>query len=304
MAIRFLSKSDYPRLRKFFRDVRGINYTEDQFIARFEKNDSHLSMIYEIDENNEIAAFLGVFLDYLIFNEKEIKVAQFLDGVSNPAYRGKGYFKELANSVYIECKKEGCHFIYGFPNDLAYPVWKKMGWKFSGNMQSIQFYIPTLPLSLSKTNYINFSYWIANVIFKDVTIDSVLISKLRMHEVGKYSISRTIENLNSKLRGNKKIIKVDELVLILKFEKSLQVGLVSPISSVSQFRNLLFKLRLICMLTGTLRLDFILSPNDDLLKYFIEIGRYPKSAVPVGFWPILEFDFEAIKFGYIDFDTY
>ncbi|NUM30857.1 MAG: GNAT family N-acetyltransferase [Bacteroidetes bacterium] len=303
MAIRFISDKDYELLKLFFYQSNKIVYSLEEFKNRYSNNDSRLSMIYEIDETNEIAAFLGVFIEKASVNNNKVIACQFVDGLTNPKFRGKGYFKILALKVFDECKNYGCSFIFGFPNKMAYPVWKKLGWVFKENMKIINFYIPTFPLSLffSKSKI---TMKIFNLI-KKFEKNSDSLSYFTTTKENKDFIIHDLKFFNRKVRDNKQIITIDNVKLVVKFDKSLKVGLISDINDRHTFLSILKKLKTLCFFSGIVRLDFILHPNNTLLRFFDNEKNVSKHTVPVGFWEINKlFDFENFEFNLIDFDTY
>ncbi|MCC6721089.1 MAG: GNAT family N-acetyltransferase [Bacteroidia bacterium] len=304
MAIRFITEKDYASLISFFKISFNINYSIEEFTNRYSNCNSKLSMMYEIDSTNEIAAFLGVFIEKGLINNKRVMVCQFADGLTNPKYRGKGYFKNLALRVYEECKNNGCSFIFGFPNKNAFPVWKKLGWIFKENMHKVNFYIPTYPLSL----IYNKSYWPAMKIFrlfKKFESTSESLNLFNTSEYNENSIIHDSEFFKRKICYNKRIIKINNIMMIVKFNKSLQVGLISEISDYKIFLKILRKLKILCLYSGIIRLDFILHPNNYLLQFFNNKKIISKPSVPIGYWDISESNgFDGVNFSLIDFDTY
>ena len=64
-----------------------------------------------------------------------VKAIWSIDTMTHPDYRGKGVLPYLATQVYEECKLKGFRFVYGFPNEMIYPIRiKKLGWKGFGKM--------------------------------------------------------------------------------------------------------------------------------------------------------------------------
>lgn len=58
-----------------------------------------------------------------------------IDTMTHPDYRGQGVFPYLAKKFYKECERRGFRFVYGFPNQLIYPIRiRKLGWKGLGKM--------------------------------------------------------------------------------------------------------------------------------------------------------------------------
>lgn len=87
-------------------------------------------------ENNEPAAFYGVFPCLLEYKGQKYLVAQSGDTMTHPAHAGKGLFTQLALKTYEYCKENGIHLVFGFPNQNSYPGFvKKLGWVHFDDME-------------------------------------------------------------------------------------------------------------------------------------------------------------------------
>ena len=87
-------------------------------------------------ENNEPAAFYGVFPCLLEYKGQKYLVAQSGDTMTHPAHTGKGLFTQLALKTYEYCKENGIHLVFGFPNQNSYPGFvKKLGWVHFDDME-------------------------------------------------------------------------------------------------------------------------------------------------------------------------
>lgn len=63
-----------------------------------------------------IAAVYAVLPVWAKVFGRRVLAAQSLDTMTDAAYRGRGLFVKLADSVYQRCERDGLAFVYGFPN--------------------------------------------------------------------------------------------------------------------------------------------------------------------------------------------
>ncbi len=97
-------------------------------------------------EENEPAAFYGVFACEIEFNGQMYLTAQSGDTMTHPNHTRKGLFTKLALHTYEFCKQIGVHLVFGFPNQNSYPGFvKNLSWIHFDDMQSYQIRIKTLP---------------------------------------------------------------------------------------------------------------------------------------------------------------
>ena len=100
------------------------------------------------DENNEPAAYYGVF-PYLVRNgNMNIVTAQSGDTMTHPKHQGKGLFTTLAKMTYELAKNEGIDLVWGFPNKNSYPGFiKKLNWMDNEVLIKSKIKIRTLPVA-------------------------------------------------------------------------------------------------------------------------------------------------------------
>lgn len=84
--------------------------------------------IWVAESNGEIVGHYAVIPEKIKFGSETIMVAQSVDTATHPDFRGMGLFPTLANKVYSECQKR-YRFIYGFPSEMAFKGFLKLGWK-------------------------------------------------------------------------------------------------------------------------------------------------------------------------------
>jgi hypothetical protein len=72
-------------------------------------------------ENNQPIAYYGVVPTNVSLKNSIVLAAQSCDTMTHPEHRKKGLFTELAGRTFELAKKEGVHFVFGFPNQNSYP---------------------------------------------------------------------------------------------------------------------------------------------------------------------------------------
>lgn len=97
-------------------------------------------------EDNEPAAFYGVFACEVEYKGQIYLVAQSGDTMTHPNHARKGLFTKLAKHTYEYCKQIGVNLVFGFPNQNSYPGFvKNLSWTHFDDMQAYQIRIKTLP---------------------------------------------------------------------------------------------------------------------------------------------------------------
>lgn len=105
-------------------------------------------------DNNEPAAYYGVFPVKVKHQGKEHLAAQSGDTMTHPNHRGKGLFVKLAKMTYELSKREGITFVFGFPNENSYPGFvKKLDWNHYANINNYKITSGALPLEKLAKKY-------------------------------------------------------------------------------------------------------------------------------------------------------
>lgn len=82
------------------------------------------------DHHGRPAAAYCVFPSEFLLHGTRVTAAQSLDTITDFRYRGLGLFKNLARSVYEQCRTEDISFVYGFPNNQSGPgFFGRLGWR-------------------------------------------------------------------------------------------------------------------------------------------------------------------------------
>ncbi len=132
VLIRKFRPSDIDGVIKLLNIVFGHNRTIEWWKWKYELNPNGFygeeGDIWVAEADNEIVGHYAIISESLKFNSKIITVAQSVDTAVHPDYRRRGIFTSLANKVYADAKNR-YDFIYGFPSEMAYKGFIKLGWK-------------------------------------------------------------------------------------------------------------------------------------------------------------------------------
>ncbi|MFN4235535.1 MAG: GNAT family N-acetyltransferase [Bacteroidia bacterium] len=261
--------------------------------------------------NNEPAAYYGVFPIILQYNNQNIIVAQSGDTMTSPKHQKKGLFILLANETYKLAKEENIEFVFGFPNENSYPGFKnKLEWIFTGNMKTFLLKTITIPVceicfksSILNKVYIQFIKQIlASYIIKpeEINLEIFNYSKTKgriLHDLNFFSYKLNFEN--------NFLIQYNNFYLFIKPENHLYIGDVGYFeeNKTSIFIESLKKLgrKLMCK-----KIIISVSANHWLFSY---LKNYisPQDDLPIGFKALnnhFEIDYSDIQFTRSDFDTF
>lgn len=79
---------------------------------------------------------------FISYEGRRILAAQLTDGMTDPAFRKNGLFGRLEEQVVTFAKENGIQFIFGFPNQDAYPLLSKKGWVTTEIMDRFMIKVP------------------------------------------------------------------------------------------------------------------------------------------------------------------
>jgi len=117
--------------REAFAEVRSLNLWK----WRFTKCPFGKGIIKLLFDKEKLVGHYAAIPMEVRVGDTTVKAIWSLDTMTHPDYRGRGVFVRLAKKVYEECNLQGYRFVYGFPNELIYPMrLKKLSWKGFGKM--------------------------------------------------------------------------------------------------------------------------------------------------------------------------
>lgn len=94
--------------------------------------------IWVAESDGEIVSYYAVIPEKIKLGSRTITVAQSVDTATHPEFRGMGLFTTLARKVYSECQKR-YRLIYGFPSEMAFKGFLRLGWKDFRIVEFIKF---------------------------------------------------------------------------------------------------------------------------------------------------------------------
>lgn len=106
-------------------------FSEEWWHWKYEYNpsgfDATNGSIWVAEDNGKIIGHYAVIPCKMKFGRESIIAGQSVDTAVNPEYRRIGIFEALAKETYAAIK-ESYVFLFGFPSDMAYQGFLKLGW--------------------------------------------------------------------------------------------------------------------------------------------------------------------------------
>jgi hypothetical protein len=126
-----IRQEDMAGLEKLFRKVYQRPVTPGYFKKKLATGYTGLDNAGFIVKSSEgeVVACLCIVPCFVLIKSKRIKAAQLTDGMTDIAHRKNGLFGELVKAILELSELSGIELLYGFPNQVAYPVWLKYGWE-------------------------------------------------------------------------------------------------------------------------------------------------------------------------------
>jgi len=132
IIIRKFKYTDIDDVLQLLSIVMNHNFTREWWKWKYELNPNGFfgedGDIWIAKIDNKIIGHYAVIPETIKINSKIIKIAQSVDTATHPNYRKLGIFTTLANKVYSDVKNR-YQFIYGFPSEMAYKSFIRVGWK-------------------------------------------------------------------------------------------------------------------------------------------------------------------------------
>jgi len=96
-------------------------------------------------EGGEAAGSVGVLPWPVRFGDRVEVAGQMVDVATGSAHRGRGLFVLCAEMAREVCETAGVAFLFGFPNEAAYPIWvNKLGYQHSDDLVEYRLPIRTV----------------------------------------------------------------------------------------------------------------------------------------------------------------
>lgn len=132
ISIRKFKPTDVDGIINLLTIVFNTKFTKEWWDWKYRSNPNGFlgedGDIWVAEVDNEIIGHYAIMPEKLKINSKIIRAAQSIDTATHPDYRRRGLFTSLASKVYDDAK-DRYPFIYGFPSEMAYKGFIKLGWR-------------------------------------------------------------------------------------------------------------------------------------------------------------------------------
>ena len=306
-----ISDSSYPDIQKLYQLIFNSYHSLEFIKLKYSTEEFGLKNIGLIakNENNELAAYYGVFPIILKYESKDYLIAQSGDTMTAPNHRKKGLFTKLAKETYALSKNKGIKLIFGFPNEKSYPGFqRKLNWEFHGFMQRFTLKVKTIPFCELTSKFKKLSslykHFIKNRIAKyKIDIDQIDFNSFN-YSLVKSQIKKDRKFFEYKLnRDNTFVVSIKNIQILVKVENHLIIGEISKIR-YNQAELLIKCVKKLAYRLGCRKVIFTLSKNHWLFDNLVQ-NHIPTKSLPIGFYLMDDtFDPNEIQFSNADYDTF
>ena len=307
-----INKSLFPKIKHLYLTCFDTEVSEADLQKKYDTSLfglSNVGYLASAEENNDAAAYYGVFPIVLTYDNKDILVAQSGDTMTSPNHQKKGLFIRLANETYSMAEELGIHFVFGFPNENSYPGFKhKLDWQFTGFMQKYSIKVPTLPLCEFSSRFKIFSplykrYVKARLKKYQVSLKETDLSIFNYSD-GNSLVKKDLNFFEYKqAKGESYLIKFKGFFLFVKADDHLVIGDVGVIDR-DKGQKLVDTLKLLARKLGCRKIIINVSENHWLNTILSEYFQ-AEEGLPIGFRMFDDsINPENIQFIGADFDTF
>lgn len=117
-----LDEDDIAQITMLFNTVFDKDRTPDNMLHQYVNNPLGFSYHSLIVDNGNIVGMNVYVPVYYIVNGVKMLFANSIDSMVAKPYRDFFNYNDMVLTAYSNMKKEGVKFVYGYPNDNAYPV--------------------------------------------------------------------------------------------------------------------------------------------------------------------------------------
>lgn len=281
-----------------------LKYFEQKFATSWTgvKNIGYIAL----DEAGKTVGYYGMYPCFLLLNGKKILAAQVGDTMTHSQHRGKGLFAVLANKTYSLAKEEGIKFVFGFPNEQAYPgVVTKLNWVQKEFMHLYKVKVSTLPFAkiAFKLKWINPLFFSCiNIILKKKKSNRTSFENSNIDNING-GILRDEFYFNYKKDENKFLLDILGTCVWIKIDGFLFVGDIERRDEKS-YLKVLQNLKRVAKWIGATEILFQASPGSYMDRILSQQYSFQQGA-RIGY---LSFDNkingDQLKYTIADFDTF
>lgn len=251
-------------------------------------------------EQNEVAAFYGVFPKPIRFGLSSVIGAQSGSTMTHPSHRNQGLFKKLARLTYDESKIRKVDFVYGIPNQYSFKGFQSLGWSFLYHMTAVTLPLPTISFFRYMRSSKSDDYFLA-----PQSIEKLYIFKF-------FNREENPQNANKIQAGAaSQVIMLNEIKLTVKVTRLNQwrIGEIDIPKGKSRLTCYLTLFALISemLLHNASLMSFFAQPHDTSLQKFFPKFLYRRS-LQLGVLNISETlneqEIKNVTIKYKDYDTF
>lgn len=305
-----INENSYKDLVCLFKNSFGLKININYFknlnnSASFNCPIKNLGFI-AYDQNNEPAAFYGVYPYLFEYQGEIILAAQSGNTMTHSHHRGKGLFIILAKMTYELAKENGVEFIFGFPNENSYPGFvRKLSWIHKENMKQYKISVFTFPLAkVAKKIFIFKLFYdeFVKLFFGFLRTNNPYFgSSIMDNETA--GVFRNEAFYNYKSFSNNYLIKLGKVRLWVKVNGGLDIGDIER-NDDFDYDKFIKQLKKMAFWLGASRIRFEVSPNTYFDKIFENQVKAEKGS-PIGYLNLnSDIPLEKIRFVMGDFDTF
>ena len=123
--------SDIDKIIELLNHEYKTNFTRDWWKWKYELNPNGFKGedgdIWVAESEDKIVAHYAIVPEKLRFQSKTLNIAQAVDAITDPDYRGRGLFSTMMKKVFSQAKKR-YRLVYGFPAEISYKGSLRYGW--------------------------------------------------------------------------------------------------------------------------------------------------------------------------------
>ncbi len=120
-----LTPEEYGQIATLFETVFEKARSVELLQRQYEKNPFGYAWLSMLIDDGKIVGLNSYVPSYYIYNGKRLVFANSIDSMVEKPYRDFFNFNDMVKKAYKEMGANGVAFVYGYPNDNAYPVLTK-----------------------------------------------------------------------------------------------------------------------------------------------------------------------------------
>jgi hypothetical protein len=304
-----LNEDNRKDLLSIYKDAFGYGISLDFLKKKQGSNKTDFCCVGFIayDQDNNPAAFYGVYPCKIEFNGKLFLAAQSGDTMTHSDHTGKGLFTKLALETYNYCRENGFHCVFGFPNENSFPGFiKRLGWSHFDDITPYLIRVKSIPwirlkntFKLSQKIHNRWCRFILNSASKGNSFQSSCL------ENETPVIDHSDDFFLYKTYGENYLIKISGINVWLKFDDTfLFIGDLEKCEE-HEFKSVIKGLKILAFKMGLPHLRFQASSQTWGSEMFQKYGVPMEVKYPVGGISFTnEIPIEKLKFTGADNDTF